>query len=256
MPGLVRLLADIAMRIPAEHLAELRQDIRYGLRMLARSPGFTAVALISLSLGICIATCAYSEMNGLLRDLPGVPKPEELVALQAPSSYPSYKRYRELSDLFSATFAYVAPVPFGVSLGGHTERTWGHLVTPSYFSTLGVHPAQGRFFDSEPEQQAPAVVISHHFWQEHLGSDPSIIGKSLRINGYPATVIGVGPKEFLGASPSLFVADLWLPLTVDAHMAPELADNALERRDLTMFQVVGRLWPGITESAAEAGLDA
>jgi len=112
------------MRIPAEHLAELRQDIRYGLRMLARSPGFTAVALVSLSLGICIATCAYSEMNGLLRDLPGVPKPDELVALQSPSSYPSYKRYSELSDLFSATFAYVAPVPFGISLGGHTERTW------------------------------------------------------------------------------------------------------------------------------------
>src|SRR5439155_1410633 len=223
--GLVWLLADIALRIPAEHLAELRQDIRYGLRMLAASPGFSAVAMISLTLGICIATCAYSEMNGLLRDLPGVPDPGQLVALRAPSSYPNYKRYRELNDLFSATFAYVAPVPFGVSLGGHTERTWGHLVTPSYFSTLGVHPAQGRFFDSEPEKQAPAVVISYRFWQERLGSDPSVIGKSLRINGSPATVIGIGPKEFLGASPSLFVADLWLPLSVDARVAPELAGN-------------------------------
>ena len=70
VPGLVWLLADIALRVPTEHLAELRQDIRYGLRMLARSPGFTAVALVSLGLGICIATCAYSEMNGLFRDLP------------------------------------------------------------------------------------------------------------------------------------------------------------------------------------------
>ena len=85
MPGLIRLLLDIALRVPAEHLAELRQDIRYGLRMLARSPGFTAVALISLSLGICIATCAYSELHGMLRDLPGVPNPDELVSLQAPS---------------------------------------------------------------------------------------------------------------------------------------------------------------------------
>src|SRR5579864_5275452 len=107
VPGLVRLLADVAMRVPVEHLSELRQDIRYGLRMLARSPGFTAVALVSLSLGICIATCAYSEMNGLLRDLPGVPNPDQLVALRAPSSYPNYKRYRELHDLFSATFAYI-----------------------------------------------------------------------------------------------------------------------------------------------------
>ena len=136
--GLMRLLLDIAWRVPAEHLAELRQDMRYGLRMLARSPGFTAVALISLSLGISIATCAYSEMNGFLRDLPGVPHPDELVALQAPSSYPAYQRYRELGNLFSSTFAYVAPVPFAIAHGGRNERVWGQLVTSSYFSTLGV----------------------------------------------------------------------------------------------------------------------
>jgi predicted permease len=256
--GLARLLLDIAIRVPAEHLAELRQDIRYGSHMLAASPGFTAVALVSLSLGICIATCAYSEMNGLLRDLPGVPNPGQLVALETRASYPSYQSYRRLSRLFSATFAYLAPVPFGVSFGGRTERIWGHLVTPSYFSTLGVLPVLGRFFDPVDEQsgQPPAVVISYRFWQEHLGSDPSIIGKSLRINGYPATVIGVGPKEFLGASPSLFVADLWLPVSVDARLAPELSDNALERRDLTMFQVVGRLRPGVTQAGAEAELDA
>ena len=256
--GLARLLLDIAIRVPAEHLAELRQDIRYGSHMLAASPGFTAVALVSLSLGICIATCAYSEMNGLLRDLPGVPNPGQLVALEARASYPSYQSYRRLSRLFSATFAYLAPVPFGVSFGGRTERIWGHLVTPSYFSTLGVLPVLGRFFDPVDEQsgQPPAVVISYRFWREHLGSDSSIIGKSLRINGYPATVIGVGPKEFLGASPSLFVADLWLPVSVDARLAPELSDNALERRDLTMFQVVGRLRPGVTQAGAEAELDA
>jgi predicted permease len=234
--------------------AELRQDIRYGLRMLAVSPGFTAVALASLSLGICIATCAYSEMNGLLRDLPGVRNPDELVTLQTPASYPNYKRYRELSDLFSDTFAYVAPVPLGVSTGGRTERTWGHLVTASYFSTLGVRPLLGRFFENDREQSG--VVISYRFWREHLGADASIVGKSLRINGYPSTVIGVAPKEFLGASPALFVSDLWVPVSADARMAPELADHALERRDLTMFQVVGRLRPGVTEAAAEAELDA
>lgn len=128
--GLARLLADIAMRVPAEHAAELRQDLRYGLRMLAGSPGFTAVALISLSLGICIGTSAFSQMNGMvLRDLPAVPKPDELVALQMPVSYPSYKRYRELSDVFSSTLAYVAPAPLGVWLNGRTERTWGHHPT-------------------------------------------------------------------------------------------------------------------------------
>jgi len=257
MLGLARLLLDIALLVPAEYLAEVRQDIRYGLRMLARSPGFTAVALISLSLGICIATCAYSELSGMLRDLPGVPDPDQLVSLQLPSSYPAYQRYRALNDVFSSTLAYVAPVPFGVSTGGRAERAWGHLVTSSYFSTLGVHPALGRFFDQADEQpgRAPAAVISFRFWQEHLGSDPAVVGKSLRVNGYPSTIIGVGPKEFLGASPALFAADVWLPVTVDARLAPELSDNALERRDLTMFHVVGRLRPGMTEAAAEAELD-
>jgi macrolide transport system ATP-binding/permease protein len=256
--GLARLLLDIALRVPAEHLAELRQDVRYGLRMLAASPGFTAVALISLSLGITIATCAYSEMSGLLRDLPGVADPGQLVALEAPSSYPAYQRYRTLADLFSSAFAYVAPVPFGISSGGRTQRIWGQLVTPTYFSTLGVHAAMGRFFDQSYEQpgRAPAVVVSDRFWREHLGSDPAIVGKSLRINGYPSVIIGVGPKEFLGASPALFAADVWLPVSADARMAPELAGNALERRDLTMFQIVGRLRPGVTEAAAEAELDA
>src|ERR1700684_3253747 len=103
--GVARLLLDIAIRVPAEHFAELRQDIRYGRRLLARSAGFTAVAMISLSLGICIATCAYSEMNGLLRDLPGVPNPDQLVALETRASYPSYQNYRRLNRLFSATFA-------------------------------------------------------------------------------------------------------------------------------------------------------
>lgn len=257
--GLVRLLADIALRVALEHLAELRQDVRYGLRMLAHSPGFALVTLVSLSLGIAIATCAYSEVNGLiLRDLPGVPKPEELVALQAPTSYVHYKRYRERSDLFSSTLAYVAPVPFGVSLDAHTERIWGHLVTPSYFSTLGVHPVLGRFFEQEQEQpgRAPVIVVSYRFWQQHLGSDPSAVGRTLRINGQSCTVIGVGPKDFLGACPGYFAADVWMPVSVPARLAPELADNALEQRDLTMFQVVGRLRPGITADRAEAALDA
>jgi predicted permease len=256
--GLARLLADIAIRVPIEHLAELRQDVRYGLRMLAASPGFTLVALVSLSLGIAVATCAYSEVNGLiLRDLPGVPKPQELVALDAPTSYPNYKRYRERTDLFSSTLAYVAPVPFGVSLGGRTERIWGHLVTPSYFATFGVRPTLGRFFDPQAEQpgQAPVMVVSYRFWQEHLGSSPAVIGSTLRINGQPCTMIGVGPANFLGASPSLFAADVWMPVSVPARTAPELADNALERRDVPMFQMVGRLRPGVTAERAQAALD-
>src|SRR5882757_4308721 len=118
--GIVRLLADIASRLPAEYLAEFRQDIRYGLRMLAASPAFTAVSLVSLSLGICVATSALSELNAIiLRDVPGVVRPGQLVALQPAVSYPAYERFQR-TDLFSSTLAFVAPVPFGVSLGAHT----------------------------------------------------------------------------------------------------------------------------------------
>ncbi|HWB97833.1 MAG TPA: ABC transporter permease [Bryobacteraceae bacterium] len=256
--GLARLLLDIAIRVPAEYLAELRQDVRHGLRAIAGAPGFAAVALTSLSLGICIAVCAYSEMNGLLRDLPDVPNPQQLAALQGPVSYPTYQRYRQLQGVFSASFAYLAPVPFGISTGARTERTWGHLVTASYFSTLGMRPFLGRFFDEADEQpgRAPVAVISYRFWEEHLGSDPSVVGTALRINGQPCTVIGVGRKKFLGASPALFVADLWLPVSVDAHIAPELANHALERRDLPIFHMAGRLRPGVTQPAAEAELSA
>lgn len=238
-------------------LSELRQDVRYGLRILADAPGFTAVAVISLSLGIAVITCAYSEINGLiLRDIPGVPHPDELVALATPTSYPEYKRYRERSDLFSSTMAYVAPVPFGVSLDARTERVWGHLVTASYFSTLGIHPAVGRFFDRQQEQQSNDVVVSYRFWQEHLDADPAVIGRTLRVNGQARAIIGVGPRGFLGASPALFVADVWLPASSDAGGIPELADNALERRDLKMFQMTGRLKPGVTVERAEKTLDA
>jgi len=160
--------------------------------------------------------------------------------------------------VFSGSFAYVAPVAFGVSLGGGAERTWGQLVTPSYFTTLGIRPQFGRFFEAADEQpgRAPTVVVSHRMWESRLGSDPSIVGRTIDVNGYPATVIGVGPEKFLGASPAMFPADVCLPVSVDGRLAPEMADHALERRDLTMFQVVGRLRPGIAESRAKIELNA
>lgn len=257
--GMIRLLWDIARRIPAEYAAEIRQDLRFGLRTLAKSPGFTAVALISLTVGICIATCAISEMNGIvLRNLPEVPHPEQLAALLAPTSYPNYEIYRGRNDLFSSTTAYVAPVPFTVVLGGRSERTFGQLVTPSYFGTYEVLPFLGRFFSADEEQtgRSPRVVVSHRFWSQQLGSDPAAVGKTLSVNGHPATVVGVAPEKFLGASPALFGADIWLPMSAGAAIAPELSSDALTRRDVALFRIVGRLQPGVAASRAEAALDA
>ena len=247
-----------ARNAPRRYAAHLARDIRYGLRMLRRSPGFTTAALLSLSLGICIATCAFSQMNGMtLRRLPGVERPDELVALQVPTSYLDYLRFRTQTDLFSSTAAYVAPVPFDVSPHGAKDRAWGQLVTSSYFSTFGVRPEMGRFFDEQDERSSGTapVVISYRFWQQHFASDPSVIGTTLRINAQDSTIVGVGPKDFLGASPLLFAADVWLPITVGKQVAPELADNALEQRDRLMFRMVARLRPGVSMVRAENELD-
>jgi predicted permease len=256
--GIARLLLDVAIRVPIEYLSQFGRDLRYAVRTLRASPGFTVVAMLSLCLGICIAACGYSEMNGYFRDIPGVADPEQLVALQAPASYPAYRQYRELTDVFSQSFAYVAPVPFGVSLNAHTERFWGHLVTSSYFSTLSALPLAGRFFNRADEQsgQTPPVVISYRLWEDRFGRDRSLVGRTLRINGQICTVIGIARKGFRGASPIIFPADLWLPVSVGVLVAPELAENALERPDLSMFQVTGRLQPGVTEARAKIELDA
>ena len=242
-----------------QYFSGIGRDIKHAFRALGASPAFTAVALLSMSLGICIAACAFSEMNGMVwRNLPVVSKPTELVAFDWPTTYPEFRRYRERSDLFVSAAAYIAPVPFDVSLGGYKERIWGHFVSPSYFATLGIRPAIGRLFGSEEEKPgiAPEVILSYRFWKEHLGGDGAIVGKTVWVNGKACAVVGVGPKDFLGASPALYVADLWLPVTVGSQLAPELGDNVLERRDLSLFHVVGRLRAGITNNRAEAELDA
>ena len=240
------------------YLTDFGRDILRSLRGLAVSPGFTVVVLLSLGMGICIAACAFSEMNGIvLRNLPVVSKPEELVALELPVTYPEFQHYRERRDVFVAAAAYIAPVPFTLSFAGHKERIWGHLVSASYFSTLGVAPAMGRLFGAAEEEPgtAPEAVLSYRFWEQQLGR-AVVVGKTLQVNGRPCTVVGIGPRNFLGASPALYVADIWIPVTVDSQLAPELGNDALKRDDLALFHAIGRLQPGITGERAESELDA
>ena len=239
-------------------LRECIWDLRYELRLLIRRPVFTFVAVASMSLAICAGSSFFSELNGtILRDVPGVAKADELVTLQQPISYPAYRLFRDHSDLFSSTAAYVAPVPFGVGFNGHTQRIWGHIVTSDYFSTLGVTAEAGRILDARDEvrQGTPPIVVSDRFWKSNLGSDPDVIGRPIHINGKLCTIVGVAPDGFQGASPMMFVADLWLPVSAGETVAPELADNALERPQLTMFHFLGRRRPGVTPLQIETALD-
>ncbi len=256
--GLVFLLADIAAQLAAAHLQEWAWDFRYEVRLLMRRPAFAIVAVVSMSLAICAGSAFFSELSGtILRDVPGVARANELVTLQQPVSYPAYRRFRDHKDLFSSTSAYVAPVPFGVSFNGHTERIWGHIVTPAYFSTLGVKAGAGRLLDARDEaaQGAPPIVVSDRFWKNNLGSDPDVIGRAIHINGRLCMIVGVAPKGFRGASPMMFVADLWLPVSAGVGVAPELGDDALERPQLAMFQFIGRRRQGVTPAQIETALD-
>jgi putative ABC transport system permease protein len=256
--GLVRLFSDLAVQLAAAYLRECIWDLCYEVRLLIRKPVFTFVAIASMSLAICAGSSFFSELNGtILRDVPGVAKADELVTLQQPISYPAYMLFRDHKDLFSSTAAYVAPVPFGVGFNGHTERIWGHIVTSDYFSTLGVAAEVGRILDARDEvkQGTPPIVVSDRFWKSNLGADPNVIGKAIHINGKLCTIVGVAPDGFQGASPMMFVADLWLPNSVGEAVAPELADNALERPELTMFHFLGRRRQGAAPLQIETALD-
>ncbi|HUN83589.1 MAG TPA: ABC transporter permease [Terracidiphilus sp.] len=256
--GLVLLFMDLAVQLSGAYLRECIWDLRYEARLLIRKPVFTFVAVASMSLAICAGSSFFSELNGtILRDVPGVAKADDLVTLQQPVSYPAYKLFRDHKDLFSSTAAYVAPVPFGVGFGGHTERIWGHIVTPGYFSTLGVTAEAGRVLDARDEvtQGTPPIVVSDRFWKSNLGSDQDVIGRAIHINGKICTIVGVAPDGFQGASPMMFVADLWLPVSAGEAVAPELADDALERPQLTMFHFLGRRQRGVAPLQIETALD-
>ena len=195
--GLVLLFTDLAIQITVAYLRECIWDVRYEARLLIRKPVFAFVAVTSMSLAICAGSAFFSELNGtILRDVPGVAKAGELITLQQPISYPAYRRFRGHEALFSSTAAYVAPVPFGVGLNGHTERTWGHIVTSDYFSTLQVMAETGRVLDARDEvkQGVPPIVVSDRFWKNSLGSDPDVIGKAIDINGKLCTIVGVAPE--------------------------------------------------------------
>jgi macrolide transport system ATP-binding/permease protein len=262
LPGLLRLLADIAVQLPAMYLREIRQDVTYALRVLAKSPGFTSVAVLSLAIGIGICCAILSEMQSIVGPPPGVRDPAALVTFHwSMASYPYFERYRDEHQAVAAATAFLGPVPFAVAFtgdkGARAERFYGHLVSPGYFTTLGVAPAAGRVFGPETEKPGmpPVAVVSDRFWRAHLGADPHAVGRRLRLNGLMATIVGVGPKDFLGIWPGN-PADLFVPATCDASVAPELSGDPLERRDRAIFRVVLRLAQGVTLPAAEAALDA
>jgi predicted permease len=259
--GLIRLVVDIAMRLPIEYLSEMRQDMRYATRSLIKSPGFALVGIASMGLGIGLTTNVYGSKWVLLtRALPAAANAQRLVMPEKPVSYYYVEQYREQKSTFTGVTAFQNGVPFNVSMqehwGAKPERVFGQLVSAEYFSVLGVAPQSGRLLSPEVDKpgDAPVVVISDRFWRSRLNSSPNAVGQTIRLNGQTATIVGITPSNFDGAL-SMNPSELFVPTTVPATLAPELANDVLHQRNAKEFLALMCLAPRVTIDAAEASLD-
>ncbi|HYY98875.1 MAG TPA: ABC transporter permease [Pyrinomonadaceae bacterium] len=241
----------------------LLKDVRFGVRALFKSPGFTLVAVASLALGIGANTAIFSLVNTvLLRPLPAR-EPSRLVSVSVLGkddsmlafSYPTYKDFRDRNEVLSGIFAERLG-PMSLSRDGNNQRVWGYLVTGNYFDVLGVRPALGRALTPEDDRAplaSPVAVLSHGGWVRRFGADPSVVGKDILLNGHPFRVVGVMPEGFSGAE-VIYTPEVWLPMTMQEWIEP---GNAwLERRTTQNIFAVGRLKDGVTREQAEASLNA
>lgn len=241
------------------------QDIKYGGRMLAKSPGFTLAAVLILALGIGANTAIFTLVNeALLRPRPGIGRPEQLVDIGRTQygsgfdnmSYLNYKDYRDRNRTLASMTGYeLEPIAVSLSGGDSAERVHAAIVTSNYFSVLEVVPAAGRFFTDEEDQAVGAhavMVLSHRFWQRRFQGDPGIVGQDLRINGQPVRVVGVASPEFRGSSP--LAPEAWFPM----HMWPVVrpGSNPLGERRAVFMLGIGRLKPGVSVAQAQADLGA
>ena len=246
------------------------QDVRYGLRMLAKNPGFTSIAILTLALGIGANTAIFSLMDQImLRRLP-VKHPDELVILRSPGrgeghvwtdgdaaqsfSYPAYKGLRDCTAVSGmlARFAFDA----SIASRGQTERGLGELVSGNYFDVLGVQPAYGRLFTADDDRVQgghPLVILSHAYWMQHFGGDPGILNQTLLVNNTALTVIGVAQKGFdgiqVGQTPNIFV-----PMMMKPQMTPNR--SGLDDWNDAWLAILARRKRGLSWTQTEAALTA
>jgi predicted permease len=260
--GMARLLADAAVRLPVEYLTEMRRDLQYAMRALIKSPGFALVGILSMGLAIGLTTNVYSSNWALLtRPMEGVAHASRLVMAEKPVSYFYVESYREQKNVFAGVAAFETGVPFNVRLPGEADgkqqRIFGQLVSPDYFQVMGVDAERGRVLSAALDRagDAPTAVISDKFWRTRLGSRGDAVGLALRVNGQSVTIVGIAARGFEGAFAAESAAELFVPVTAPAAVAPELANDVLHSRNAREFLALGFLAPGVTAAQAESALD-
>jgi predicted permease len=239
------------------------QDLRYAIRQMARKPGLTLFAVLSLALGIGANSSIFSIVNAILfRDLPAL-RPQELVDVYsgkegefqyATWSYPDYADVRKWNDVF-AEFAVINLTVATHDDGRKTELLFGEQVSGNFFRLYGIQPALGRDFLPEEdvtEGTHPVVLLGHRFWQQRLGGDPRIVGKTLKLNGQHLTIVGVAPEVFKGSFPGV-ASDFWVPMHVGKALSG--VGGLDERKSRSLF-AKARLKPGRTLEEAQAQLTA
>ena len=239
------------------------QDIRYGIRLLSRSPLFTATAVLSLAIGIGANTAIFAPASAmLLRPLPGVQQAGRLVDIGRTqngqgfdtSSYPNYRDLRARVTTLTGVYAgRLDPTPMGLGGQDGAERIYGTIVTGNYFSILGTSPAAGRLLADSDDTGADGhqvMVISYELWQRRFAGDRTIIGQTVPLNGAPFAIVGVAPPGFQGTT--VLRSDVWVPISAMPLAMPRNNGSLLTERSAVWLIMGGRLKPGVTVAQANA----
>lgn len=253
----------------------LFQDIRYAVRTLAKSPAFTIVAVLTLALGIGANTAIFTLINSILLKTLPLPDVSNLVIVGDPVtvhsrsqgtpvlryySYPLYREFRDNNTVFSEMFASgdLRRIEMTLAEGANhsaPEITRGRIVTGGYFSVLGVNAILGRTITPEDDKtpgSSPVAVISYRFWTRRFSQDPGVVGKTVRLNGYPFTIVGVTPAGFDGEVVG-DVQDMWLPMMMQAQIMK--GREWLEDPSSSWLQIMARLKPGVSIEQAKANIN-
>src|SRR5271163_2247637 len=242
-------------------MGSLSQDLSFAVRTLRKNPGFTAVAVLTLALGIGGNATVFSWIRAvLLNPLPGVEHSEQMAAVETimpsgeyhTSSYPDYRDFRDQNHVFSSLIGFeLSGVDMSLRNDAPPERVWGIIATENYFDALGVHAAIGRTFHAEPSQALnsdPYIVLGQSLWKRLFASDPKVVGRTVHINGHSFTVIGVAPPHFFGTIVGID-AQYFVPMMMQPEVLP--GEN-IEERSPTFVHILGRLRPGVTIAQAQS----
>jgi predicted permease len=240
-----------------------KQDLRYAMRGLWRSPVFAATAVLSLAIGIGANTTIFSVASALLlRPLPGLTDPSRIVDIGRTqngrgfdtSSYPNYQDFRERVTTLDSVYAgRIDPVPMSLAENGQAERVYGMIVSGNYFDVLGTRPQAGRLLqdsDDRSSSSGPVAVIAHDLWMRRFGSQPDVVNRTVVLNGYPFTIVGIAPAGFQGTT--VLKPDLWVPVSNMSQAMPRSSPDVLSSRRSVWLFMGGRLKPGVTVAQADA----